>query len=174
VELPLITTCPPKDNHWKLAKAAKGKAAALGGYSPPDRAWAGGQIGFFASMSLHGTATSPVMARAEHLKASGLSIGDVEALLEAVAAVAEPVRLAYLWRPTLPDVDDDMVLEAAVNGRADGIVPFNLSDFIGSAKQFGIEVVRPDEATQRLEEKPWEKVILRCDFSHHSSRRRAS
>jgi hypothetical protein len=28
------------------------------------------------------------------------------------------VQLAYLWRPALPDVDDDMVLEAAVNGRA--------------------------------------------------------
>ncbi len=95
-----------------------------------------------------------VMTRAEHLKASGLSVGDVEALLDAVAAVAEPVRLAYLWRPTLPDVDDDMVVEAAVNGRADGIVTFNLSDFIGAAKQFGIEVVRPGETVQRLEEKP--------------------
>jgi len=65
-----------------------------------------------------------VMTRAEHLNASTLSVGDVEALLDAVAAVAEPVQLAYLWRPALPDVDDDvdddMVLEAAVNGRADG------------------------------------------------------
>jgi predicted nucleic acid-binding protein len=52
-----------------------------------------------------------VMTRTEHLKASGLSIGDVEALFDAVAAVAEPVRLAYLWRPTLLDVDDDMVLK---------------------------------------------------------------
>ena len=94
-----------------------------------------------------------VMTRAEHLKASGLSIGDVEALLDAVAAVTEPVRLAYLWRPTLPDVDDDMVLEAAVNGRADGIVTFNLSDFVGPTKQFGIEVVRPGEAVKRLEKK---------------------
>jgi hypothetical protein len=24
----------------------------------------------------------------------------------------EPVQLAYLWRPALPDVDDNMVLEA--------------------------------------------------------------
>jgi hypothetical protein len=45
-------------------------------------------------------------------------------LLDAVAKVAKPVRLAYLWRPTLPDVNDDMVLEVAVNGRADGIVTF--------------------------------------------------
>jgi predicted nucleic acid-binding protein len=74
-----------------------------------------------------------VMTRAEHLNASTLSVGDVEALLDAVAAVAQPVQLAYLWRPALPDVDDDMVLEAAVNGRADGIVTFNLSDFVRSA-----------------------------------------
>jgi len=52
-----------------------------------------------------------VMMRAEHLKAAGLSAVDVGMLLDAVAAVAEPVRLAYLWRPALPDVADDMVLE---------------------------------------------------------------
>jgi len=46
-----------------------------------------------------------------------------------------------------------MVLEAAVNGRADGIVTFNLSDFVGPTKQFGIEVVRPGEAVKRLEKK---------------------
>jgi hypothetical protein len=50
-----------------------------------------------------------MMTRAEHLNASTLSVGDVEALLDAVAAVAEPVQLAYLWRPALPDVDDEMV-----------------------------------------------------------------
>jgi predicted nucleic acid-binding protein len=94
-----------------------------------------------------------VMTRAEHLGASGLSAADVGVLLDAVAAVAEPVRLAYLWRPTLPDVDDDMVLEAAVNGRADGIVTFNLRDFVSSAKQFGIAAISSGEAVKRLEKK---------------------
>jgi predicted nucleic acid-binding protein len=95
-----------------------------------------------------------VMTRAEHLKAAGLSVGEVEALLDAVAAVAEPVQLAYLWRPALPDIDDDMVLEAAVNGRADGVITFNLSDFVDPARQFGIEVMRPGEAVKRLEQRP--------------------
>jgi predicted nucleic acid-binding protein len=95
-----------------------------------------------------------VMSRAEHLNASGLSTVDLRALLDAVAAVAEPVRLAYLWRPTLPDVNDDMVLEAAVNGQAYGIVTFNLSDLSSPAKQFGIEVMRSGEAMKRLEQKP--------------------
>jgi predicted nucleic acid-binding protein len=94
-----------------------------------------------------------VMTRAEHLKAAGLSVADVEVLLDAVAAVAEPVRLAFLWRPALPDADDDMVLEAAVNGRADGIVTFNLRDFGPRAEQFGIAVFPPGEAVKRLEKR---------------------
>jgi len=71
-----------------------------------------------------------VMTQAEHLRASGLSTMDIGVLLDALAAVAEPVRLIYLWRPALADVDDDMVLEAAVNARADAIVTFNLRDFV--------------------------------------------
>ncbi len=66
-----------------------------------------------------------VMTRTEHLKAARLSAADIVALLNSVAATGEPVELAYLWRPVLPDADDDMVLEAAVNGRADAIVTFN-------------------------------------------------
>jgi predicted nucleic acid-binding protein len=62
-----------------------------------------------------------VMTRAEHLTASRLSVGDVSVLLDAVATVCTPVRLAFLWRPTLRDPDDDMVLEAAVNGQAHAI-----------------------------------------------------
>jgi predicted nucleic acid-binding protein len=91
-----------------------------------------------------------VMTRSEHLKAAGLSASDVGVLLDAVAEIAEPVRLAYLWRPTLPDVDDDMVLEAAVNGRAEGIVTFNLRDFGASAEQFGIRAMSPADAVRRM------------------------
>jgi len=95
-----------------------------------------------------------VMTRSEHLSASGLSIVDVGVLLDAVAAVAEPIRLAYLWRPTLPDADDDMVLEVAVNGRADGIVTFNLRDFKLPAGQFGLAVMSPGDVIQRWKNKP--------------------
>jgi predicted nucleic acid-binding protein len=94
-----------------------------------------------------------VMTRTEHLKAARLSAADVGVLLDAVAAVAEPVGLAFLWRPTLPDADDDMVLEAAVNGRADGIVTFNRRDFGLATEQFGIPVMLPGEAVKRLEKR---------------------
>ena len=48
---------------------------------------------------------------------------------------------------------DDMVLEAAVNGRADAIVTFNLRDFGKVAERFGIMVLSPGEALRRLERK---------------------
>jgi predicted nucleic acid-binding protein len=94
-----------------------------------------------------------VLTRAEHLGAAGLSTTDVGVLLDVVAVIAEPVTLAYLWRPTLPDADDDMVLEAAVNGRADAIVTFNLRDFRPSAELFGIAALSPSEAVKRLEKR---------------------
>jgi predicted nucleic acid-binding protein len=98
-----------------------------------------------------------VMTRLEHLKAARLSVADVGTLLDAVAAAAEPVRLAYLsylWRPTLSDANDDMVLEAAVNGGAYGIVTFNRRDFDPSVKQFGILALSPGEAVRLLEKRP--------------------
>jgi putative PIN family toxin of toxin-antitoxin system len=91
-----------------------------------------------------------VMTRPEHLEASGLSAGEVDALLDAVAAVAQPVRLAFLWRPAVRDPDDDMVLEAAVNGMADAIVTFNARDFREAAKSFGIKILAPGQAWQAL------------------------
>jgi len=94
-----------------------------------------------------------VMTRVEHLEASGLTAGEVETLLDAVASIIHPVRLAFLWRPALRDPDDDMVLEAAVNGRAEAIVTFNLADFRNTAPRFGIEVLSPGEAWRRLENK---------------------
>ena len=45
-----------------------------------------------------------------------------------------------------------MVLETAVNGRADAIVTFNRRDFIPVAERFGVAVLSPGEAVQRLEQ----------------------
>lgn len=92
-----------------------------------------------------------VMSRPEHLAAARLTEADIGVLLDAVAAVAESVRLAFLWRPSLRDPDDDMVLETAVNGRADGIVTFNARDFDPVVPRFGISVLSPGEALGLLE-----------------------
>jgi len=92
-----------------------------------------------------------VMTRPEHLTASRLSAADVGDLLDAVVSVAEPVWLAFLWRPMLRDPDDDMVMEAAVNGQAELLVTFNLRDFGMAGERFGIRVCSPGEALRKLE-----------------------
>jgi putative PIN family toxin of toxin-antitoxin system len=92
-----------------------------------------------------------VMSRPEHLAASRLSTSDVEVLLDTVASVAEPVLLDFLWRPVLPDPDDDMVLETGVNGRADAIVTFNRRHFVTAKKQFGLDVLSPADLIKQLE-----------------------
>ncbi len=94
-----------------------------------------------------------VLTRSEHLAESRLSADDVQALLDAVADVAEPVRLSYLWRPILSDAQDDMVLETAVNGQADLLVTFNQRHFTRAAATFALQVLRPADTLRRLEKR---------------------
>jgi putative PIN family toxin of toxin-antitoxin system len=93
-----------------------------------------------------------VMTRSEHLKASGLSADEIAELLDALIKVAEPVRLAFLWRPQLADPNDEMVLEAAVNGSADRLVTFNRKHFADVGTRFGIVVCGPGDVVAALED----------------------
>jgi predicted nucleic acid-binding protein len=95
-----------------------------------------------------------VLTRPEHLEPAGISAADVEVLLDAFAVVAEPIRISYLWRPILSDAGDDLVLETAVNGRADVLVTFNRRDFGPVAGRFGLEILAPWNAVRRLENHP--------------------
>ena len=91
-----------------------------------------------------------VMTRLEHLTAARLTEADVGNLLDAILSVAEPVQLDFLWRPALRDPNDDMVLEAAINGHADRLVTFNVKDFGGAAEQFGVVACPPRDAIKLL------------------------
>jgi putative PIN family toxin of toxin-antitoxin system len=90
-----------------------------------------------------------VLTRPDHLLASGLTERQANKFLDYLAILAEPVKLHYLWRPQLGDVADEMVLETAINGRANCIVTFNTRHF-GPAARFGIEIVWPAEAIRRI------------------------
>jgi predicted nucleic acid-binding protein len=91
-----------------------------------------------------------VLTRPEHLSASGASAEDVGDVLDGLAAVGRHVRLAFRWRPALPDPNDDMVLETAVNGQSYAIVTFNERDFNPTAGRFGCRVMRPGEFLRLL------------------------
>ena len=91
-----------------------------------------------------------VLTRPQHLTACGLSAAEVGRVLDDLAAVARPVRLAFRWRPRLSDPDDDMVLETAINGSASAIVTFNQRDFAAGMKGFNCAVILPAAALQRI------------------------
>jgi putative PIN family toxin of toxin-antitoxin system len=113
------------------------------------RAARGGKLVLVANVSL-ALEYEATCLRAEHVLASGLAPAQVGIFLDAVVALADPVETHFLWRPLLRDPGDEMVLEAAANGRADAIVTFNQRDFADSALQFGIEVLSPSTALRRI------------------------
>ena len=91
-----------------------------------------------------------VCSRAEHLMAAGLSEHQAEVFVTAVIAMAEPVFLHFLWRPQLRDAGDEMVLETAINGRADALVTFNVRDFAPAHSLFGVATLLPREVVRRI------------------------
>jgi predicted nucleic acid-binding protein len=66
-------------------------------------------------------------------------------LLDVLEALAEPVLIVVRHAPLSQDANDDMVLEVAINGRADAIVTNNTKHFREPAKRFRLEVMTPAE-----------------------------
>jgi len=91
-----------------------------------------------------------VCLRPEHQMAAGLSEREVHIFVDAVIAMAQPIKIHFLWRPQLRDPSDEMVLETAVNGRADLLVTFNERDYGTVPSRFGIEVMTPRRAVERI------------------------
>jgi predicted nucleic acid-binding protein len=87
----------------------------------------------------------------EHREAAGLSEQEVATFLNAVVVLLEPVENHFLWRPYLPDPNDERVLEAAVNGRANAIVTFNARDYGNVPQTLGIDILTPAQALRRLQ-----------------------
>lgn len=90
-----------------------------------------------------------VLKRPEHRLAHGLTIVQVDDFLAELAALMEPIEVRYQWRPQLRDPGDEMILEAAINGHADVLVTYNVRDFAGVERMFGIRVATPAELARR-------------------------
>ncbi len=91
-----------------------------------------------------------VLKRPEQRVVTRLSLADVDQVLDALAAWIEPVEVHLHWRPQLRDPGDELVLEAAVNGRADALVTFNIRDFVAAAPRFGIRLAKPVEILREI------------------------
>lgn len=75
----------------------------------------------------------------------------VDSVLDYLCATGIHQPIHFLWRPQLADVNDDMVLEAAVNGQCSHIVTHNVRDF-GAASRFGIQIATPQQFLRQLKE----------------------
>ena len=91
-----------------------------------------------------------VLKRPEQRLATGMDEKDIAGFMAAFASSAEPVEVHFLWRPQLADPDDEIVLEAAVNGRSEVIVTHNVRHFEPAAGQFGLEVVTRGAFLKRI------------------------
>ncbi len=110
-----------------------------------------------ASRRLVALATPPlfleyedVLKRPEHRLVHGLAPEAVDEFLAELAALIEPVEVHFQWRPQSRDPNDEMVLEAAINGWADALVTYNVADFAVAAERFRISVLRPAELLKKV------------------------
>ncbi len=86
-----------------------------------------------------------VALRQDHLIASGRSQSEVEDILNALEAIAQPIYVAFRHRPLSADPNDDLILDVALNGRADALVTGNTRHFLAAANRFHLPVFTPSE-----------------------------
>ena len=78
------------------------------------------------------------------------SATQAEAFLDFLLSVSQLQEIYFLWRPNLPDPDDDLLFELAVAGNASYIVTHNLRDFRGMEK-WAISAVTPSDFLKLIE-----------------------
>jgi predicted nucleic acid-binding protein len=79
-----------------------------------------------------------------------LGAAEIRELLNAFYAVGRWVPIYFLWRPNLPDEDDNFLVELAVAGNAGCIVTSNARDLRASELQFpGLSIVTPADLLQQ-------------------------
>jgi predicted nucleic acid-binding protein len=85
--------------------------------------------------------------------AAELTEAEREAFLDYFCSVGVLTEIFFLWRPSLKDPKDDMVLEVAVAAGAKLIITHNVKDF-QETQRFGIEAITPKDYLQRKDRKP--------------------
>ena len=84
-----------------------------------------------------------VALRTHQLAEAGRTRKDVEAVIDLLEAIANPVFVAFKYRPLSRDENDDMVLDVAINENAHAVVTNNVRDFAAAAVAFRIRALTP-------------------------------
>lgn len=84
-------------------------------------------------------------------KELGLSLEEIDTVLEFLCSASLPHFLYFSWRPCLNDPDDEMVLELAIAANARYIVTHNVRHF-KSIRGFNVRAVKASDFLKLLEE----------------------
>jgi predicted nucleic acid-binding protein len=82
----------------------------------------------------------------------GLPLEEADDILDYLAATSSHQEIHFLWRPQLPDPDDEFILELAVASGADVVVSYNRRDLQKGCARFGIQVLTPKEFLDLIEQ----------------------
>src|SRR5438132_5693409 len=93
-----------------------------------------------------------VLTRPENLP-PGRTPEDALGFVRYLASQSHLQQIHFLWRPFLPDADDDMVLELAFASGCRYIITHNVKDFHGS-EQLGVLAISPREFLNVIGKKP--------------------
>ena len=82
-----------------------------------------------------------VLTRAEH-RPPGVAPEDALGFLRYLASQSRLQEIHFLWRPFLPDPDDDLILELALSAGCRHIITHNVGDYRGS-ETLGVTAITP-------------------------------
>jgi putative PIN family toxin of toxin-antitoxin system len=91
------------------------------------------------------------LTRPENLP-PGRTAEDALGFVRYLASQSHLQEIHFLWRPFLPDADDDMVLELAFAAGCRHIITHNVKDFRGS-EQLGITALSPGDFLNQIRKK---------------------
>ena len=79
----------------------------------------------------------------------GITHQQIECFIDYFCQISQHRKIFYLWRPLLPDPDDDFLLDLAVEAEVDYIITFNKKDF-PRMDRFNIHLATPKEFMQEI------------------------
>jgi putative PIN family toxin of toxin-antitoxin system len=93
-----------------------------------------------------------LLSRPELWKNTNTTAAQRKVLLDALAAVAVWVEIWFLWRPNLPDENDNHLMELAFNGNAAALVTHNIKHFRRAELVHGVDVLTPGKFIKKYAE----------------------
>lgn len=83
------------------------------------------------------------------VRPAGMTDDEIKDFIDHILINSETKDIHFLWRQSLPDPKDDMVLELAVAAQAEYIITFNIRDF-ANIELLGVDAVTPAEFLEKL------------------------